>query len=546
MDDTVYLATGFEGLQVFDIAKLDNSYRAGTGYSRFWSHKGWISLISAFFLIFWLAFFAQFVLPVRTFSQRQKIFDRLIIFLLGRHGPAISVKNGQKVQRTGESEKKGPGVIWMDTASAGVIRTATKFKEAIGPGVHFTKKGESLAGPLDLHTQVDALGPAEKDKPFERKTDEQSDQEYREIQNRRKMTSALTRDGIEVVPNIKVTFRVNTEPAQGDEAGSRFGYRTGMLRREKENEQRDKDAIHRAIAGEGIDPTAPGDAPRHRIAWNQLPGRLAADVWREYVAKFTLDELFLPTRDTPSTLALSPEQDSKDTTSLAPAVLVDAPRPVVRSGAVDMLRIINHLIEGFADRIEGKKEKVTGTSEDKSDAGIPSATKAAHATRKQTALQVINEMVKRRLTEPDVESLDNTGNPDQGTIHSMEHTLLCARGLKVLSVSISNLRFDESVERHLIEVWKANWYTNAKAERDRIEQRRRYIEIQGEEEGTSEYARALARHVMLQKPKSKAEALRALLMRTKLTIVRSSQLQNRTSAERQDIEDLLQWLGDNS
>ena len=39
-------------------------------------------------LILWMAFFAQFVLPVRTFRDRQKIFDRLITYLFGGHGPA--------------------------------------------------------------------------------------------------------------------------------------------------------------------------------------------------------------------------------------------------------------------------------------------------------------------------------------------------------------------------------------------------------------------------------------------------------------------------
>ena len=168
LDDTAYLATGFEGLKVVDIAKLDNIYSVGTGYSRFLGHKIWIISLNIFFLLIWSAFFAQFVLPVRMVSQRLRIFGRLIIFLLGKHGPAIFVENGLKVQRKGESEKKGPGVIWMDTASAGVIRTATKFKEAIGPGVHFTKKGESLAGTLDLHIQVDSLGPSEEDKSFEK------------------------------------------------------------------------------------------------------------------------------------------------------------------------------------------------------------------------------------------------------------------------------------------------------------------------------------------------------------------------------------------
>ncbi len=228
IDSTVYFATGFEGLQVFDITKLDNIYPVGIGYSRFWDHKIWIGLLTIVFLVIWLAFFAQFVLPVRTIKQRQKIFDRLIIFLLGKHGPAISIENGHRIERAGESDKKGPGVVWLDTASAAVVRTATKFREAIGPGVYFTSKAESLTGPVDLHTQVDSLGPFEQDNPFEKKTENQSIEAYREIQNRRKLTSALTRDGIEVVPTIRLPSSVavqDTRRRGNDRQNSSYRYR---------------------------------------------------------------------------------------------------------------------------------------------------------------------------------------------------------------------------------------------------------------------------------------------------------------------------------
>ena len=546
IDDTVYLATGFDGLQVFDMTELDSIYRAGAGYSRSWGHKLRITLSVMIFLLLWLGFFSQFVLPVRTFYQRQKIFDRLILFLLGKHGPAIFVQNGRKIERSGESERKGPGVIWMDTASAGVIRTATKFKEAIGPGVHFTKKGESLAGPIDLHTQVDSLGPFEEDKPFEKRTDDQSEEAYKQVQNRRKMTSALTRDGIEVIPNIRIVFRVNTEPATGDESGSRFGYRTGILRREKEKEEKDKESIFRAISGEGIDPTMPGDTPRHRIAWNQLPGRLAVDVWREYVAKFTLDELFIPTREFPSKPLLPPASNPQETKSQNGQVHAAETIKATRSDLTEMLHVINDLITRFADWVEGKKPDAAETPKDDIEAGTAPITNDNSETRKQTALQVINQMVKNRLTQPEVEILDNSGTPKPGTIHSREYDLLCERGLKVVSVSVSNLRFNEFVERHLIEQWKANWYNNAKAEREQIERHRRYVELRGEEEGITEYVHGLARHIVSRKPANIREMLRALLMCTRLTIVRDNQLQYRMSAERQDIEELLQWVENNT
>ncbi|HLO18308.1 MAG TPA: hypothetical protein VK206_25980 [Anaerolineales bacterium] len=541
-NDTVYLAKGWKGLQVYDIAKPKNIYPVGTGYSRFWNHKVWVIILTLVSLLIWLAFFAQFVLPVRTAGQRQKIFDRLIIFLLGRHGPAISIENGHKVEGTGESEKKGPGVVWLDTASAAVIRTATRFKGAIGPGVHFTTKHETLTRPLDLHTQVDTLGPFEKDKPFEQKTADQSDEEYNEIQRRRKMTSALTRDGIEVVPNIKVVFRVDTQPAEGNEPGSRFGYRVGISSTEKVNEAKDKKAIYDALAGEGIDPTVPGETPYHRIAWNQLPGRLAADVWREYAAKFTLDELFLATQKPIVEPPLLPAPKSPDPDGTNGS----KKRYPAQSGIADMLRVLNGYMAAATKWIDVKKE-----IKDKAESVEPGHSEAAVekqriGTETQTAMQIITEMVKKRLTQPHVPSLNNIGIPADGPSKSKEFELLGKRGLKVLSISISDLRLKEPIEKYRIDQWSANWYGNARDERGRIERRRRYVEIKGEEDGANEYVHNLARHIMKQRPISPAERLRALLMRTRLTIVRDDQLQYRMNTEREDIEEILQWVEDQS
>src|SRR5688500_6210710 len=73
-------------------------------------------------LFLWIAFFAQFVLPVRTFKDRQKIFSRLLTDLLGGHGPALFIENGVIKEHSGERMKSGPGVLWLDSASAAVTR----------------------------------------------------------------------------------------------------------------------------------------------------------------------------------------------------------------------------------------------------------------------------------------------------------------------------------------------------------------------------------------------------------------------------------------
>ncbi|HJR81309.1 MAG TPA: hypothetical protein VJ821_14660, partial [Anaerolineales bacterium] len=169
-----------------------------------------LACIFPILLMLWMAFFAQFVLPVRTFRDRQKIFSRLLANFFGSHGPAIFIRNGQLVKREGEERKAGAGVLWLDSASAAVTRTAVAIKQTIGPGVHFLDNFEYIAGTVDLHVQIQALGPKESDKPFEDKKEAQTDEEFHQIQERRKRVSALTRDGIEVIPNISIIFRVDT------------------------------------------------------------------------------------------------------------------------------------------------------------------------------------------------------------------------------------------------------------------------------------------------------------------------------------------------
>src|SRR5574342_225266 len=75
-------------------------------------------------LLIWTAFFAQFVLPVRTAVDRQRIVERLLTYLSGSHGPTLFIENGVIKEHSGERNKRGPGVVWLDTASAAVTRTA--------------------------------------------------------------------------------------------------------------------------------------------------------------------------------------------------------------------------------------------------------------------------------------------------------------------------------------------------------------------------------------------------------------------------------------
>ena len=217
--------------------------------------------------LFWMMFFAQFVLPVTKISARLRIIDRLVSYLGGYHGPAIFVENGIVRESEGELKKRGPGVVWLDSASAAVLRTAVKFTRTIGPGVHFTRGKEYIAATVDLHTLTQAIGPNDDDQPFSIGRD---DLDYEHVQKRRYDTSALTRDAIEVVATITVTFRIRSTPGEG---GTPFGY----------NEENVRLAVT-----DSLTQGAQTDLP----VWSPLPARMAVDIWREYLRKFKLIQLF--------------------------------------------------------------------------------------------------------------------------------------------------------------------------------------------------------------------------------------------------------------
>ena len=491
-------------------------------------------------LLFWIAFFAQFVLPVRTFRDRQKIFSRLLTDLFGGHGPALFIENGVIKEHSGERLKSGPGVLWLDSASAAVIRSAVAITKTIGPGVHFIERGEFIAGTVDLHIQSQLIGPRDSDKPFDKKAEEQSDEEYHHVQDRRKQVSALTRDGIEVLPNISVSFRVDTGfPAEG-QPGSRFGYRTGVTRRAKENEAKDKEAIRKAILGEGINPNIESSSPRHRVAWNQLPATLAVDVWREYVAKFTLDELFTPDQQVVSQPVQPPQPTEEEIDLLSQPLQVGAGRERMQEGLTIMLREINKSMDKMIKWLERKDQ---GNKNQKSAPVAPVVQAPAKSEpQKQTALQVINEMIKARLTQAEVDFMDDHGVRGDGTIPSAEFRLLQERGLRVQDASVIGLRLNPQIEEAIIKRWSATWLNNARAEKDQIDRKKSIIESAGQEEAIRQYAEWLGNDLVKKKPIGVKETLKTLLMSTRTILFRKDQLRKLMPEGQEDLEEIIKWI----
>lgn len=509
-------------------------------------------LFFLFFLIVWMAFFAQFVLPVKTAGDRQKIFDRLFRHLTGTHGPAVFIENGEIKEHSGETLKKGPGVVWLDSASAAITRTATAIKKTIGPGVHFTDAKEYIekSGTLDLHIQSQKLSPKDGEKPFAEKKEDQPQQQYDEIQGRRRQVSAWTRNGVELVPDVSISFRVNTEFPAAGRPGSRFGYRTGPTNEDKEAEKKDKEIICRAILGEGINPYIDPESALHRVAWNRLPGMMAVDIWREYASKFTLDEFFEQTQNgSPTSPPSQPE------TGGTPPPSSPAPAKPVRKGTDDFLvrtiRAINDSMQRAIDSLE-KRENVPPTQPPPPSPAPPTPPPAGKKPSKKTALQVINEMVKARLTQQFVDELDEYGKRTGNQVPSEEYNLLQIRGLKVLSVSISNVRLAPVVQEQLIKQWSANWLKFAKEESDQLDLRRTLIETSTRERTQCEYAVRLSQEIdsLCKKGNPAVEALlMAVLLRSR-AMIRSGQYSNslrrRMITELQEIDEMIKWMGGNT
>lgn len=494
----------------------------------------------------WLAFFSQFVLPVNRFRERQKIFERLLLHIFGGHGPAIFVEDGYALARKGEKDKKGPGVYWLDSASAGQLRTFAKFTRTIGPGVHFTEANEFSAGFVDLHRQSQKMGPDAKDDPFEKCPEDMSEEAFRDrpSQKRRDETIALTRDGIEVTASINVLFKINAIPVKGNGPGSRFGYPI------KSPTKPQKHPVFKAIVGEGINPLRPEDS--QKFAWNQLPGSLAADLWREYLSKFTLQELFQSNLIEPPTLETPLQPDDEDTTQMLFPVGVGSKRNPLQDGLAEVLHEINHQIERLVIRLEGIPESIHPANIDQKQNNPASANK----DKRVTALELINIMVNARLRNAIAYDLDQTGRPalnENGEPdwkpmsfeeRDSELTILEKRGLVVKNVSIGGLRFDRPIEDQLVHQWNTSWLQNAKTEREAIERKRSTRAIKAQETSLAQYGEAIAvgiRRKLVIPPDSK-ETVKTLIARSRNEIVGNDHMHRRSTSEMMELDEILQWL----
>lgn len=160
-------------------------------------------------VFFWLAFLTMFILPVRDFRTWESLYTRLVLFLFGRHGPLLRVRDGRLASEEGQLDRRGPGLLLVDAVSAAVLERRNVLRRAdrqaipdqaaqplfrvAEPGIAFLGNrslltrpvfDEVLRGVVDLRRQVRiATG-----------------------------VHLYTRDGIEVETNVFSIFTLGEEP----------------------------------------------------------------------------------------------------------------------------------------------------------------------------------------------------------------------------------------------------------------------------------------------------------------------------------------------
>ncbi|MDP1544585.1 MAG: SPFH domain-containing protein [Anaerolineales bacterium] len=391
-------------------------------------------------------FFSQFVLPIQNQKDRQEIYSRVKIFEFGQRGPTLFVKNGEVIMHEGEAGKRGPGVLVLDTASALVLRTDTEIKGAVGPGIKFTKGNEYVAGSVDLRAQWQFIGPLRSEQPFLNPVPISNPKSYNELHSRRQQTSGMTRDGFEVSPTISIKYSIKRpEKKTPTESGviSHYGF--------------DQRAVRNAITREVIQ-LGTSENSKTRLEWNKLPEHLVVNIWREYIRKFKLEDLF--------------------------------------SG-------------------EGK-----------------------------SGLQIIEEMINKRVKQENVEGLDDTGGKTGEWLDSLEFRQLQARGLEIMEVRIHNVLFDPATEEQITNQWNAEWMKIAKKEEKLLNEKEALIETAARNEAIKNFARTATQK--FDNPIAPATdpftTLQDLILPLRETILTESHANREMELELKKLEEVWKWL----
>ena len=183
-----------------------NTLSAGTPKALFVLLANLVIFLGCYFIT--LKWISLFVLPAHDSHERQMVYERLVKYIFGLHGPAVFVKNGDLITRKDEALKsegitsRFASLAFVDLTSAVVLESRSfppgknTPKEndppmgprspirALGPGIRFLHSGERIRGTVDLRKQ------------------------FRMIKGVRGFTS----DGIELETDLHVIFTLGQPP----------------------------------------------------------------------------------------------------------------------------------------------------------------------------------------------------------------------------------------------------------------------------------------------------------------------------------------------
>ena len=166
-------------------------------------------------------------------------------------------------------------------------------------------------------------------------------------------------------------------------------------------------------------------------------------------------------------------------------------------------------------------------------------------TRPKTAMQIINQMIKARMTQTFVPILDESGRVLEGYTISEEFKKLQERGLTVTSVGVSSLRLPPVIEERITKEWNANWLSNAKAESKRIEQRTTFVKEDAKQNALRDYTIHLSTSIIRTNPNDMMQALLALLERSRNEVIRDDRMRRRVGAEIETLDEIIKKVETN-
>ena len=155
---------------------------------QYWGRFALVTILFFFTFSLFLLLIAYFILPNLTLEQHLELWKRLWLYLIGKHGAAVFVRNGKILAEIGEKSKRGVGLLLIDRQSAVIVeeigRNQTSQRKVFAPGIAFLNPRQKIRGSVDLRPQRRSISDLH----------------------------AYTRDGVEVITNLSTVFTLGQLP----------------------------------------------------------------------------------------------------------------------------------------------------------------------------------------------------------------------------------------------------------------------------------------------------------------------------------------------